>query len=98
MDIDTDENGSTDLNENLTYFGGHRTKFTERLFYTEGEYNDLIDKKGFEFKEWVVVIWNYCSYYHHHLARYDFIVICHIIHGIISSIHHSFLKANIRDF
>lgn len=72
IEMDTDESGTVDSNECLVYFGGNRSKFTERIFYHPNEDQEHNDMKGHEFKPWSIVIWNFCTLTHSQMARLVF--------------------------
>lgn len=70
---DVNEDGLVDLNECFRYLGGRRTKFTERILYSEStvdEVGDIIS--GLTFKNFLVAIWNYCTLTPEGVARYCF--------------------------
>eukprot|EP01032_Pedospumella_encystans_P028301 gene28301-31962_t len=70
---DVNEDGLVDLNECFRYLGGKRTKFTERILYSEStvdEVGDIIS--GLNFKNFLIAIWNYCTLTPAGVARYCF--------------------------
>ena len=68
--IDEDESGSVEQEESLKYFGGQRTKFTERLFYVDSKGER--DARGLEFRAWAIEVWSFCTLDYSQLGRYAF--------------------------
>ncbi len=62
--MDKDESGTGDIDECFAYFGGARTRYNERIFHHEEKIfrqaGDL--SRGFNFKEFAMIIWNYNTY------------------------------------
>ncbi len=71
--IDMNENGLVELDECFKYIGGNRTRFTERIFY-HVDCTDEYGRKvmGLKFREFSIVLWNYCSLTPAGLARFVF--------------------------
>ena len=68
MDIDRSADGNIDLKEFYDYFKISQTKFSDRVFAVI----DLDDTGELGFKEFVVGMWNYCTYDDRHLCRFAF--------------------------
>ena len=68
--MDADAGGTLDVDEIFGYLGGVRTKFTERLWHAEDRFNDNGELKiGLEFKDFAIIVWNYCTLTPYYLAR-----------------------------
>jgi hypothetical protein len=50
-----DESESLEIDECMNYFGGKRTKFTERLF------DVFEDLKGLNFLNFTYTVWSFCT-------------------------------------
>jgi hypothetical protein len=70
VEIDIDESGTVEQEESLKYFGGPRTKFTERLFYVEQV--DPHNPVGLAFGPWAMEVWSFLSLDYSQLARFVF--------------------------
>jgi hypothetical protein len=70
VEIDIDESGTVEQEESLKYFGGVKTKFTERLFYVEQE--DPHNAVGLEFGPWAMEVWSFLSLDYSQIARFCF--------------------------
>eukprot|EP01038_Epipyxis_sp_PR26KG_P013502 gene13502-18116_t len=69
--IDKNENQVVDVDEIFQYLGGKRTKFTDRIFYHE----ELVDGElveGLNYREFTIMLWNYCTFTPYNLGRYLF--------------------------
>ena len=64
--IDTDQSASLDVDECMAYFGGRRTRFTERVFDTIEIGNE---KEGLNFVDFAFTMWNFCTLNSAGLAR-----------------------------
>jgi hypothetical protein len=53
--IDVDESETLEIDECMNYFGGKRTRFTERLFAV------LDDVKGLDYVHFTFTIWSFCT-------------------------------------
>lgn len=67
--MDDDDSGTCDQSECLAYFGGWRTRFTERIWWTPSEDNETAQIKGLEFRQFSIVIWSFCSLTYAQLGR-----------------------------
>lgn len=56
--IDSDQSATLDVDECMAYFGGKRTRFTERIFDTL-EIEE--EKEGLTFVEFAFTMWNFCT-------------------------------------
>lgn len=70
---DINEDGMVDIDECFKYIGGRRTKFTERIFYSESS----LDENGFplyglNFQAFLIAVWGYCTLTPAGVARYIF--------------------------
>ena len=60
--MDADAGGTVDLEECFAYLGGKRTKFTERIWYSDSKINEDGEyEEGLDFEEFAIVCWNYCT-------------------------------------
>jgi hypothetical protein len=60
--MDADAGGTVDLEECFGYLGGARTRFTERIWYSDPKINDDGEyEEGLNFQEFAIVCWNYCK-------------------------------------
>jgi hypothetical protein len=70
---DANEDGLVDINECFNHLGGRRTKFTERILYSEPYVDEEgFTKSGLTFKAFLLAVWNYCTLTPAGLARYVF--------------------------
>mmetsp|Transcript_5083 Transcript_5083/g.7771 ORF Transcript_5083/g.7771 Transcript_5083/m.7771 type:complete len:555 (+) Transcript_5083:155-1819(+) len=67
--IDTDESASLEVDECMSYFGGKRTRFTERIFDT---IRTSDEETGLDFIHFTFTVWNYCTLNTAGIARYVF--------------------------
>lgn len=70
--IDIDESNTVDREECYKYFGGNRTKFNDRIFYSTNEIDDKVDIKGMDFQTWSITVWNFCTLNNAQLSRFLF--------------------------
>ena len=71
--IDTDFSASLDVDECMAYFGGRRTRFTERIFDTL-EIEE--EKEGLNFVQFAFTMWNFCTLNTAGIARYKYLILC----------------------
>lgn len=69
--IDKDESQSVDVNECFDYFGGRRTRFTERVFLCRN-YRKEGECVGLTFVDFAIALWNYCTFNYALMAQYVF--------------------------
>lgn len=70
---DVNEDGLVDIEECFKFLGGKRTKFTERILYSEPfEDDDGNLQSGLTFKQFIIALWNYCTLTPAGIARYLF--------------------------
>lgn len=68
--IADDDSGLVTAAQCDDYFGGHKTKYTGRIFSRSAiDMGSPENSKGMTFEEFAVAIWNYCSYSALQLAR-----------------------------
>lgn len=67
--IDTDMSGTLEVEECMAFFGGKRTRFTERIFDTI-EMPSSGEKEGLTFVEFSLTMWSFCTLNVAGLARY----------------------------
>jgi hypothetical protein len=83
--IDTDYSASLDVDECMAYFGGKRTRFTERIFDTL----EIEEKKeGLNFVQFAFTMWNFCTLNTAGIARYKYLT----LHLGIACISTSYLR------
>lgn len=58
--IDLDESSTLELEECMGFFGGKRTKFTERIFSVLASPNDDAPL-GLDFRDFTYTVWNFCT-------------------------------------
>lgn len=62
VNMDVDCSQTIELNECYQYFGGERSKFTERIFYMINENGDIhAPPRPMSFKEFAIQMYKYCS-------------------------------------
>jgi Ca2+-binding EF-hand superfamily protein len=66
--VDEDQSGKVSVHECMAYFGGHASKYCERVF----DVLDIGERDGLEFPEFVCALWNFCTMYTVLLARHMF--------------------------
>ncbi|KAJ1404550.1 hypothetical protein B484DRAFT_404751 [Ochromonadaceae sp. CCMP2298] len=70
---DLNQDGDVDVDEVFRYMGGRRTKFTERLFYSEPHLDhEGLKKNGLNLNRFLIALWGYCTLDNAGLARYVF--------------------------
>lgn len=70
---DVNEDGLVDIEECFKFLGGKRTKFTERILYSEPfEDEDGNMQSGLTFKQFIISLWSYCTLTPLGVARYIF--------------------------
>lgn len=68
--MDADASGTVDVDECFKYLGGTRTKFTERIYHAEDRFDDHGQLEiGLHFKDFAIIIWNYCTLTPYYMAR-----------------------------
>eukprot|EP00605_Chrysophyceae_sp_TOSAG23-4_P002503 GSChrysophyteH1.ASY1.ANO1.2766.1 assembled CDS len=71
--MDTDCGGTVDVEECFAYLGGQRSRFTERIWFTEPKINeDGEHEEGLAFEEFAIVCWNYCTMSAYQLGQVSF--------------------------
>jgi hypothetical protein len=71
--MDVDASGTVDVDECFEFLGGTRTKFTERIWFAEGRFNDEGQREiGHLFPDFAVIVWNFCTLTPYYMARLCF--------------------------
>ena len=71
--MDKDQSAEIDTEEVMKYLGGSRTKFTDRVYYIERQDHEHRHiKPTIQFKQFIILTWNFLSMSVYHLARLAF--------------------------
>lgn len=68
--LDVEEDGEISVSEIMSFFGGGRSTYVERIYATYIDYENT--KQKFTFKDFVLTIWNFATFDSRQIARFLF--------------------------